>query len=729
LSGPRATRGSKPATAVARDMSESKLRRFGVALLCAKVALVPLVFDVAQDMPFVVSKALLSHGLAYVLAATMVGLLIQFRSAFVVRSPLHVPVVAFLLVSCASTLVAADRTLALYGTHARMLGLASILDLVVFYFAIVLLVRTRWDAMAVGISTLAASLPVLGYELIQVVGKDPFRWSIESVARPFSTLGQATALAQYLTVLALAAFVCGIFVERVPSAVRGILVALSALLLMGSAATGTRSALVGLVTGSLVLVLLVWRAHSSRRARVFSALGAAVGIGALAAILLFTPLGARLAATIESPPSLDDEEGLTRLEPSTVGRLALYAIGLDMLRERPLLGYGPDNFTVGVPRYRPEAAPQLVRQNVVTSAHSWVIHVATSSGLFGLACFVAVVLLAFGLALRSGLHPGAFAGAAMLGAFLGTGLTTVNEFGTEWLFWLSVGVVAASDAAVARSSGSPSASLSQTAKSRPARRLSNVTQVAVLLLLAVATLTALNGATAFGASRSARGSQEARLSGQSATAVALGLNATRADPGRAEYWHILGLAHVSASSWRDASAAFNRASALAPHDARFIGDLTAAQLILANTGDRAARTRARELAELAIQVDANNPRAHLTRAVAMQVLGDIPEGLRSAERALALDPGSRNQGLYVTAVQIMLESRRPGDAIRVARQGLAVLGLTNESIATRIELARALVASGQSLDALDELDIALSIRPNDSAVLRLRGEIEAAIPK
>lgn len=728
MSGPRAARGSKTATAVARDVSESNLRRFGVALLCAKVALVPLVFDVAQDMPFVVSKALLSHGLAYVLAATMVGLLIQFRTAFVARSPLHVPVLAFLLVSCASTIFAADPTLALYGTHARMLGLASIVDLVVFYFAIVLLVRTRRDAIAVGISTLAASLPVLGYELIQVVGQDPFRWSIESVTRPFSTLGQATALAQYLTVLALAAFVCGIFVERVPSSVRAILVALSALLLIGSAATGTRSALVGLASGSLVLVLLVWRAHPSRRARMFSALGATAGVGALAAILLFTPLGARLAATIENPPSLDDEEGLARLEPSTAGRLALYAIGLDMLRERPLLGYGPDNFTVGVPRYRPEAAPELIRQNVVTSAHSWVIHVATSSGLIGLACFVAVVLLAFGLALRSGLHPGAFAGAAMLSAFLGTGLTTVNELGTEWLFWLSVGVVAASDAAIARSPGSPSA-LRETSKRRPARRRSDVTQVGVLLLLAVAMLTALNGVTAFGASRAARGSQEARLSGQSATAVALGMNATRADPGRAEYWHILGLAHVSASSWRDASAAFDRACALAPHDARFIGDFTAAQLILANTGDGVARTRARELAERAIQIDPNNPRAHLTRAVAMQVLGDIPEALRSAERALALDPGSRNERLYVSAVQIMLDARRPGDAIRVARQGLAVLGLTNESIATRIELARALVASGQPLDALTELDIALSIRPNDSAVQRLRGEIEAAIPK
>ena len=93
--------------------------------------------------------------------------------------------------------------------------------------------------------------------------------------------------------------------------------------------------------------------------------------------------GVGLAATIEAPRVEDDDEVLARLEPSAAGRLALYQIGISEVGARPILGYGPDNFVVGVPTYRPERAPEIVRQNVASSAHSWVIHVATSSGLVG----------------------------------------------------------------------------------------------------------------------------------------------------------------------------------------------------------------------------------------------------------------------------------------------------------------------------------------------------------
>jgi Flp pilus assembly protein TadD len=41
----------------------------------------------------------------------------------------------------------------------------------------------------------------------------------------------------------------------------------------------------------------------------------------------------------------------------------------------------------------------------------------------------------------------------------------------------------------------------------------------------------------------------------------------------------------------------------------------------------------------------------------------------------------------------------------------------------RVELARALVADGQSAAAVAELDAALAIKPNDPAALQLRSQI------
>ncbi|TMB93619.1 MAG: hypothetical protein E6J40_14855 [Chloroflexi bacterium] len=236
---------------------------------------------------------------------------------------------------------------------------------------------------------------------------------------------------------------------------------------------------------------------------------------------------------------------------------------------------------------------------------------------------------------------------------------------------------------------------------------------------------ALSTLTALDASHAAKASQQARLQGRSPQAIEFGLRATRGDQGRPDYWDTLGLAYVEAQRLNDAALAFRRASELAPYDVRYLGDLARAYLELAQKGDTAAGRRARDAAETAVRADPNNPQAQFTRALVMQVTDDLPEALRSAERALALDPQSMTDALWVTATQIELASGHPTEAVSVARQGLAVFGATKRTIPLRMELARALAASGGRSDALHELDIALSIQPNDPSVLQLRAQINA----
>jgi tetratricopeptide (TPR) repeat protein len=248
-------------------------------------------------------------------------------------------------------------------------------------------------------------------------------------------------------------------------------------------------------------------------------------------------------------------------------------------------------------------------------------------------------------------------------------------------------------------------------------------------LLPVALVVAFSGWTAVDASQAARASADARQVGNASEAIDLGLRATRLDGGRASYWDTLGLAYVGARRWQEASAAFDRARRLAPYDVRYISDSVQVQLVLALAGDGVARARAVQLADQAVRVDPNNPGPHLTRAVAMQVAGNLPEALLSVERAMALDPNSTNAALYVTAAQVLVGSGRPADAARVARQGLAALGPSKSSVAIRIELARALVAVGKAAEALAELDTALSIQPNDAAAAQLRAEIQASSPR
>jgi O-antigen ligase/tetratricopeptide (TPR) repeat protein len=716
----------------ARDQADarvSRIRAFGAALLCAKVALLPGVFDYSLDVPFTVAKSLLSHALAYALGAVMIGLLIRFGRSFFVWSWVHVPVALFLIANIAAAVFAADPVLALYGAHSRMLGLGTIADWVVVYFAVVLLVRTRAEAAAVIACALVASLFVLAYELVQTLGRDPLSWDQDVVTRPISTIGQATSLAQYLTILAVGAVGLALHVRGIRRAVRALVMVLAALLLAGAGATGTRSAALGVVTGSTLLVLAIWLRHPSPRARMLALATAGLASAAMAALLLLTPLGSRITAATSSQTVSADDNMLARIEPATETRVALYQIAVAMVRDRPILGYGPDNFAVGVPRFRTETEPSEIRQSLATSAHSWLAYAGTGSGVIGLAAFVAIAVVALSMALRESFRPLALVGAGMLAAFLGTGLTTINEISTDWLFWAAAGMVAAATARPSRSidalrSRRPSGAV------RESKRLGDsFRHVAPLLCVVMGLSLSLTVINAWDAARLTRSAELLRLQGHAREAVDLALRATRSDPGRAEYWHGLGLAYISASRWADASAAFDRARKLAPYDVRNAGDFARAQVILASSGDGNARTKATELADEAVRVDPNNPLAQLTRAVVMQVSGNLPEATRSVERALALDPASTNDVLYVTATQIYSDSGRASDAVRVARRGLGVLGGTAVSVPLRYELARALVASSQPSDALTELDIALSIQPGYAPAEQLRSEIRTTIQK
>jgi tetratricopeptide (TPR) repeat protein len=433
--------------------------------------------------------------------------------------------------------------------------------------------------------------------------------------------------------------------------------------------------------------------------------GAVFGGALLALVLVATPLGARLLGTVELSANVGgDESNTPRLEQSAQVRVSFYRMALEIVRERPILGYGPDNFVVGVPKYRTDSEPSEVQLSLETSAHGWLSQVAATIGLAGVGTFLGMVLLA-------------------LAAFLGAGITTVDEVGTDWLLWMSLGIVGVATArpwVAARTLPQPNPGRGSKAPVGD----HFVPTVVGYVCVSAGIVLALTTVSALGASHSAHASQQERLIPHKQQAIDLALNATSADPRRAAYWNTLGLAYVGAGRPADAVVAFKRASDLAPYDVRYLGDLARGYLELVQQGDASSASRARAIAERTVEVDPNQPQAQLTRAVVMQVIGDMPEALRSVERAVALDPNSTSPQLYLTATQVFYANGRFADAIAIARQANGILSTPN-TVPIRVELARALIAAGQPSQALAELDIALSIRPNDPAALQLRAQIRS----
>src|SRR5439155_11642914 len=108
---------------------------------------------------------------------------------------------------------------------------------------------------------------------------------------------------------------------------------------------------IGVALGGLFIGAILWTRIQRPRVRLIAATAAGVAILSLVTVLAVTPLGARALAAVNRPAAAGDAAVTGGLDPSLATRLALYDIARQMVAERPVLGYGPDSFALGVPKY------------------------------------------------------------------------------------------------------------------------------------------------------------------------------------------------------------------------------------------------------------------------------------------------------------------------------------------------------------------------------------------
>ena len=704
---------ARVAVAAVDPLSRSALRRVAVSLICAKIVLVPLAFDPRALVVFSLPKALLSHALGYLIAATLLALVLRYGWAVLRFTPVHIGVAGVGLAFGAATVLALDPIAALHGAHDRHLGLLTLIDNVVLFVAATSLIRSRGDLVAV-VTALFAPVPaVLGYEAVQRLGWDPLDWTGGSEVRPFSTFGNAGILAQYLGTLAAAAG--GIAASApVSPRTRLLFVTLTVLLVVGALITATRAVLLGLAIGAALIAVAAFFRATSRRHRAALAATAASTFVALSLVTLgATDVGRRVQNLVELSGDATSDVSDVRALPA---RVALVRVAVAQVRDRPLFGVGPDNFGAAFPRYRPaDAYPSLRSIVPETSPHSWVAHVSTSAGLVGLLGLLMTFAVALTYAARSDRGWLRVAAAAALASYLATGLLTVNDAGTEWLMWLALAGLAVPRHRTASDVGTPK------------RRLSDgkgpiVSWVGYILIVAALVL-GIAGREVLAASEAAQSSRQARARGDRERALPAAQAAVALDGKRAEHWHGLGLSLVQLGRFAEAVGAFDQAVSLAPYHATYLGNLARAHLTLAAQGNQSARGAAASVARRAVETDPNNPDAHFTLALVSVNLGDHRAAADASERGMALARSWGTASVFETALRAYLAMGSPHEAERWGRLGVEQITPPPASVAVRVLLARALVAQGRIPDALAAVDAALSLDPQNQAALRLRSEL------
>ena len=397
-------------------------------LIAARAALLlvlamPLVVTRDTFFPFVVGKALYSRVLIEIAFAVWIVLAVRNPSYRPVLSRLMIALAVYVVVSLIASFAGVSLQRSIWSTYERMQGVVDLAHWLAFALALTSVFRTRQDWRHVlNLSLLTGVVMALMGAAVMVGWELPVYDFLEAGQRITLTLGNPTYVGAYMLINALigTGLLLDSFTVRTPegrgSAAAGrrrrrrterpgagtastvlwwrlfwaAAVALSLWMMLESS---TRGALVGLV-GALVAVsvgYVLW--GRLRNVKV----AAVAMIVAIAAFGLFLVLGAETAAAQRLAERSYVVERFIQTgqgnDTSLKGRLASVSFGLQGFIERPVLGWGPENYVVAWGRHYDAEEIGDYRGPPFDQAHNKPIEELTTRGAVGLASYLSLWVL------------------------------------------------------------------------------------------------------------------------------------------------------------------------------------------------------------------------------------------------------------------------------------------------------------------------------------------------
>lgn len=233
--------------------------------------------------------------------------------------------------------------------------------------------------------TVAGSIPVVIYGLAQAAVNDPVAWQTAAGARIWASLGNANFLAGYLILTSTLAV--GFWFNE-----KGFTRLLAAFAACGGLAclllSASRSGFIGLTVAVAVFCALLLQ---GRRRLITVLLVLLLAAGSLVAAVM---MNARNTGDIEpisrnATPLHRFAQRIDLSDPSMKARLSYAAAAWRMFSERPVLGFGPDTFTLVWRRYMSvaDAASTGNRLANPAYAHSEFLNVLATGGIVGASAY------------------------------------------------------------------------------------------------------------------------------------------------------------------------------------------------------------------------------------------------------------------------------------------------------------------------------------------------------
>lgn len=380
----------------------------GAWLSFALLLLTPLVVTFETAYPFAVGKAVYARTLVAIGVVLWVPLALANERFRPPRSWLLVLWGAALAIALLASATGANFERSLWSTYDRVHGVVNSAHWLAFAVVLVSIVQggSQWRALLTLNVIVSVGVALVAIGRFHGLDLPYLRESPEITWRVSASLGSSAYLGHYALLNGLVAggLAARLLADRPWSRGASSLAWPCALYLLAAlfnfwamALSGALGAFVALVpaAGALALAYAVF-SHGKAGRRIGTGALAVVGvIGASLGFLFFVdnPLKVRAQDNpVVQRLAFASIEGRT-----TRTRLAAWQAGIEGIAERPLLGWGPENFIVPFGKFGTGVATTTSPHD---RAHNEFIEEATAKGLLGVAAYIAIWVLTFVVVVR-----------------------------------------------------------------------------------------------------------------------------------------------------------------------------------------------------------------------------------------------------------------------------------------------------------------------------------------
>ncbi|MEW6095150.1 MAG: tetratricopeptide repeat protein [bacterium] len=412
-----------------------------VSCIVVMVFTIPLFFGLninALDL----QKIAFMYTLSLIIAITWIVKIVFTRELKFVRTPIDIPILAFLLISIIATIFSINPIISLFGFYGHFEGLLVVINYIFLFYCVVNFINKELVLWFINVIILSGVL-VAGYGIIQHYGLDPVKWELFTGGRVSSSLGNPIGFGNYI-IMVLGITICMFFsreithkqekkhtvpskkkkkkrrvtlqypeqpktqIEKIPFWVYGICIGI---ILYGFCFSASRAPFLGMVGGLALIGILLGKKIITYKRQLLGIFGVI-----FLCYLVFSNINPELAvigrfATIfkPSPPKQVSpfEVGtftatsMAKLNP----RIYIWQGALNIILDYPILGIGLDTVGIIHSRYKPvESAMAEGAYATAASVHNELLDIWVSRGTIGLIIYLWLLITFIIICLKTYWH-------------------------------------------------------------------------------------------------------------------------------------------------------------------------------------------------------------------------------------------------------------------------------------------------------------------------------------